>query len=416
MNILIVNQPLNNRGDESAHKALVRTMLAEMPSVSIKAIWVGAPQDSINQFAVRDKRVEYVNLKSIRGFGRTVLFSLKHRGWGFLSMLHPTYWKLIHYYRKADWIVCAPGGICMGGFQNWMHLYYLYIAARMNKKIAYYGRSIGPFPTATKSNRRFKEISTSLLLNFCFLSLRDRKSEEIAEDMGLKYHSTVDTAFLDSPHVVQMPDSLLQLIEGRKKYIVFVPNKLVWHYAYEGISGETVFEFFRTILEMLLRRYPEHDVVLLPQIFNSLNKKVADYGFFMELAERQNDSRVKVVSDEYSSDIQQTIISGASFLIGARYHSIVFALNNNVPFVSLSYEHKMSGLLKTLGKEDCMVDITNAFTSVERQNSIIMEVFDKLTYIKQDEAARENAKKISIGCVQCFRKSLLDTDGHNMSI
>ena len=214
---------------------------------------------------------------------------------------------------------------------------------------------------------------------------------------------------------MQMP-VLLQLIEGRKKYIVFVPNKLVWHYAYEGISGETVFEFFRTILEMLLRRYPEHDVVLLPQIFNSLNKKVADYGFFMELAERQNDSRVKVVSDEYSSDIQQTIISGASFLIGARYHSIVFALNNNVPFVSLSYEHKMSGLLKTLGKEDCMVDITNAFTSVERQNSIIMEVFDKLTYIKQDEAARENVKKISIGCFQCFRKSLLDTDGHNMSI
>ena len=298
----------------------------------------------------------------------------------------------------------------MGGFQNWMHLFYLYLAKKMGKNIAYYGRSIGPFPTVTKSNRRFRQISVELLKSFKFLALRDRKSEEIAESMGLKYQSTVDTAFLDSPHVASLPEPLLRLMVSCGKYIVFVPNKLIWHYAYRNISEETIFSFFQNMLKMLLEKYPEHHVVLLPQIFNITDGKVADYGFFLELSQRQNDNRIIVVPDRYSSDIQQTIISNASFLIGVRYHSIVFALNNSVPFVALSYEHKMSGLLKTLGKENCMVDITNAFTSVKRQNNVLVEVLEKLTHVQQDEAARKNAKKIAMDCFQRFKKTFLDTN------
>ena len=411
MKILIVNQPLNNRGDESAHKALIRTMLAELPSVTIRVLWSGANPDSVRQFAVIDKRVEYVNLKEIRGFHRIATTSLRHPTVYFLNKLHPTFRHLIPYYKEADWVVCAPGGICMGGFQNWMHLFFLCLAKKMGKNIAYYGRSIGPFPTVTKSNRRFKQISIELLKSFNFLALRDWKSEEIARNMGLKYQSTVDTAFLDSPHVESLPEPLLRLMGSCGKYIVFVPNKLIWHYAYRNISEDTIFDFFQNMLGTLLEKYPEHHVVLLPQIFNITDSNVADYGFFLALSRRQGSNRVIVVPDKYSSDIQQTIISHAAFLIGVRYHSIVFALNNNVPFVALSYEHKMSGLLKTLGKEDCMVDITNAFTSVERENSILVEVFDKLAHAKRDEMARKNAKRISMNCFQRFKETLLGING-----
>ena len=39
MNILIVNQPLNNRGDESAHKALTRALLQKIPDAKISVLW-----------------------------------------------------------------------------------------------------------------------------------------------------------------------------------------------------------------------------------------------------------------------------------------------------------------------------------------------------------------------------------------
>lgn len=74
---------------------------------------------------------------------------------------------------------------------------------------------------------------------------------------------------------------------------------------------------------------------------------------------RIKDNRIVVIDDIYSSDIQQTIIAYSQLVVGARYHSVVFSLNNAVPFIALSYEHKISGLLETLDKVDCMVDIQN---------------------------------------------------------
>ena len=40
MNILIINQPLNSRGDESAHKALVRSLLRDYPNVWITVLFI----------------------------------------------------------------------------------------------------------------------------------------------------------------------------------------------------------------------------------------------------------------------------------------------------------------------------------------------------------------------------------------
>lgn len=409
MKILIVNQPLNNRGDESAHKALVRTMLSEMPTVSITVLWVGANPDSIRQFAVTDERVKYVNLKNVRGFHRIATISLKHPQFHFLNKLHPTFRHLTRYYKEVDWVVCAPGGICMGGFQNWMHLFYLYLAKRMGKEIAYYGRSIGPFPTVTKDNRTFKRISVDLLKSFKFIALRDRRSEMIANELGIKYCSTVDSAFLDSPHV-EIPSAIQARLENCGKYMVFVPNKLIWHFAYRNVNIETIIKFYQSIVEIILKQYPDYGIVLLPQIFNIQDSKVADYNFFIELAKRQKDKRIIVIPDKYSSDIQQTIISNAEFLIGARYHSIVFALNNNVPFIALSYEHKMSGLLESLGNQGCTVDITNAFASESNQENAIKSICSKLSLITKDELAMKNAKNIAMKCFQTFKEKISDAN------
>ena len=60
-NILVVNQPLNNRGDESAHKALMRKILSEMPDVKLTVLFLLENQNSIEQFSVHDDRVHYVN-------------------------------------------------------------------------------------------------------------------------------------------------------------------------------------------------------------------------------------------------------------------------------------------------------------------------------------------------------------------
>ena len=144
-----------------------------------------------------------------------------------------------------------------------------------------------------------------------------------------------------------------------ERYVVFVPNQLTWHYRYQKVPQERIDQFHLELIELLHARYPGHTIVMLPQTYRSV---INDYGYFCRLAERAAGKPVVVIDEQQSSDVQQKIIAGARMVIGERYHSIVFAINNRTPFVSLSYEHKMTGLLEKLGLLDRSVDVQGIFS------------------------------------------------------
>lgn len=402
MKILMINQPLNNRGDESAHKALIRTICKEIPEAHIQVLFVGTNPDSVSQFNVHMEKVEYINFKPAKAYGRIAIYGLKFKNLHFFWHLHPTIRKILHLYHENDYILCAPGGICMGGFQDWYHLFFLKLAQYCNKPLIYYGRSFGPFPTITKDNRIFKKISIEMLHYFTFLSIRDKKTEAIAKNLGINYVTTVDTAFLDSPHATAMPQEIQQQI-SLKNYVVFVPNLLIWHYAYKGISKNTIISFYLDVIDLIFNQYPQTNIIMLPQTFNYKTYEGDDINLFKEIKQLKKDKRIIVISDKYSSDIQQTIISKAKFLIGARYHSIVFAINNNVPFISLSYEHKMIGLLQTLGKSNFSVDISNIFDSDIKIHEALQSIQQNLQMLKNDSRTQLLAKKIAKECFTKFK-------------
>ncbi|MDD4637979.1 MAG: polysaccharide pyruvyl transferase family protein, partial [Bacteroidales bacterium] len=275
MRILVVNQPLNNRGDESAHKALIRSIIQDLPDAHVQVLFVGSNDDSIRQFAAHSS-VQYTNLKKGKFFSSFMKYGL-YTGLFSIWNLHPTVRKVRRIIHQSDIILCAPGGICMGGFHNWQHIAYLYMAKRMNKKIAYYGRSFGPFVENTKKNRRFKEISYELLHGFDFLSIRDQKTELLAKEIGVSYLSTVDAAFLDLPQE-PIPD-IVQSMIGAGDYMVLVPNVLIWHYSYKNMPKTLISYFFDSIIKLVLKEYPTFHIVLLPQTFNYKKEIDIDYNF-----------------------------------------------------------------------------------------------------------------------------------------
>ena len=194
MNILLINQPLNNRGDESAHKALVRKILGSFNNVSIICLWVAVEKTinyaNIDSYIIKNNRVQYKILSPFGIWKSSVLYVrlLKYfmeRRDKWLLLLYPTFRQLMAYYKKSDLILCAPGGICMGGFQDWRHLFMLTLAKKANKPLAYYGRSFGPFPERTLQNKLFKNISLEMIDYFSFLSIRDKKTECIAKSLNI---------------------------------------------------------------------------------------------------------------------------------------------------------------------------------------------------------------------------------------
>lgn len=397
MNILIINQPLNNRGDESAHKGLIRSLCNKFPAAHIKVLFIDANKNSVSQFNANQPNVEYINLKAIKAYRIFSILGLKY--FPLFWHLHPTIKKIIKIYKNNDYIICAPGGICMGGFQNWNHLFLLKLSKHCQKPLIYYGRSFGPFPTYTKSNRIFKKISIEMLHYFSFLSIRDKNTEKIAKELNINYVPTVDSAFLDSPKV-ELPLEIKAQI-GSQPYMVFVPNSLIWHYAYRNIlSKESVLNFYRQIIKIIILSYPNYNIVMLPQTFNYGTYLGDDINFFKDIQDDIKDPHIIVIGDNNNSDIQQTIISNAKFLIGARYHSIVFAINNNVPFIALSYEHKISGLLEILHKTDRLIDITQIANNKESMEGVTKKIQELITNLEKDENARTQAKSIANKCFQ----------------
>ena len=392
MKILLINQPLNNRGDESAHKALIR-QLAQDSKNSIRVLYINCySPTSMQAYDMHLPQVQYIDILSKRGYNYVNENLLKERPYlKFLWKIHPTTREALKHYEWADIVMCAPGGINLGGFQDWRHLYFLELARYVHKPLAYFGRSFGPFPEETKEQIRFRDYSYSILKYCSFISIRDRETEKIANQIGVPYTPTIDTAFLDES-TIEIPEEL-QAILREDKYMVFVPNILLWHYAYKGkLSKETIISFYIRIIREIRRHNEKMKIVMLPQIYSSINN---DVEFFREVANTVNDSRLIVIDDIYSSDVQQMIIRKAEYVIGARYHSIVFAINQGVPFIALSYEHKMSGLCEILNQSKNCVDITNALLTQEGCESAINRVSRLLPEMHKDISVQAKAKQIA---------------------
>lgn len=396
MNILMINQPIGNKGDESAHKGLLRRVLKDFPSAKITVLFCHLSVESIENFKLHDDRINYVNIPRAHFYEiiyKTALKKGVYWGW----YLFPTTRKLLSFFKKCDFVLNAPGGICMGGFQVWEHLMFLKMAQLCKKDIYYYGRSFGPFPTETKDNIRFKELSINFLKSFKFLSIRDKKTEALANTLNLNYISTVDSAFLDDINC-NIPIDIKKKISS-DNYMVFVPNSLVWHYAYKNVSKKQVMDFYLTIVNQINKLYGDIKIVMLPQLFNSPS---SDYNYFLEIKALLNNKNIVVIEDTYSSDVQQMVIKNAKFVIGARYHSVVFSINQNKPFIALSYEHKISGLLQTLGLEKFMVEISNIWESKKETEICLLKIENLQKKLSQEKVSNQYAKSISNACFKKF--------------
>ena len=222
MNILVINQPSRNHGDEAAHLALMRSLAARYPEAGFTVLFVGMSEREVAPIRCDMPGIRYVVLP-LKGSARLPSLAIRHGMDALAEKLHPVYRKIGKLMDGADFILNAPGGMDMGGFRTWSHLFYLLMAVRRKKPVAYYARSIGPFGTSTPADRKFLRISEKLLGSFCFLSLRDAKSMEFARELGVAALQTIDTAFLERPRK-SVPGVWKERLG--EDYLVFVPNEL----------------------------------------------------------------------------------------------------------------------------------------------------------------------------------------------
>lgn len=396
MKFLLINQVTRNHGDEAACLALTRTLYESgYTNISI----------SYNNNHPWNERC-FIKYKDVSQIWSDPVSKWERRSVKLYLMFPSIITKLLvllfsnlrfqyNCIKNADFVVSAPGGPNLGKYEDSIYLWRIYVANKLGKRYAIYSPSIGPF---NANKHYYLKRAKKVLSESSFVSLRDMQSYLYAHELGISFRKAIDTAFLESPDCVIPKEIELVLPE---KFVVVVPHELYkWHRDFKQYSKGDFDALFRVLIKKFTQDGAK--VVLLPQTYESI---LNDEAYFNELKSGNPD--VVVVPTEYSSDIQQMIIARADYVVGARYHTIVFAINNKTPFFCLSYEHKMVDMLRILAMEENAVNILDALNEPERiSNLIYLNYQNRIVMDRELERAHSLAKELASSCFSAFYKVL----------
>ena len=351
LNVLVVHANWNNRGDEAAIRAMIDSIRELLPIGQIKMM---IRSEMIEEFVYKDVEVlryyPVSNLERVDSLLSMILLGKKsftQRGRKFIRAVD-----------AADIVIHAPGGPTIGDmYGNWLtrydHLYRVMFPRLIRrKKLFFYAPSMGPFRSRLMNVLRY-----ILLSRVDTIVLREGVSAKyLSEQLGLDSVVTLDSAYQNTvpeDYVNRYPDAPRVLDRLRSDRVVGMTiADFEWHPELKNRSdiSQRVQQSMSGFTEYLIGR--GYSIMLIPQLFDEL-----DDASMLEKFREVDPEKVFVLPPDIDSYGQQVFISKLHSMVGMRYHSCIFAAKGNVPFISISYEHKMGGFMKLVELEDMSIEV-----------------------------------------------------------
>lgn len=367
MNIFIFGGNWQNRGDESAIRAMIDELKIIYPESNIRIHVNNGP---LHQFAYND--IVYVE-KFYRPGKKNILLSLLYEIFiisnGKINLLYGELKKRADFFMKtlkwSDIILYAPGGPMIGDLYKAGSLINCFkLIINSKKPYAFFAPSMGPF---TKN----KGIIRRILNNSKLICLRESISKEYVQSLNINKEPivTLDSAFQHSIDLEYNESLLKKYTElnnflKNKKVIGVTITDLQWHKSYKDnqISENIKRTFKKTIQHLHDMGYA---ILFIPQLFGTANDKDYMDSFAID--------NCFTMSDEYDCYFQQYVISKLYCVIGMRYHSNIFSAKMGTPFISVAYEQKMEGFMKKANLFDycIMINELNSDNLISKFNLLV---------------------------------------------
>lgn len=387
MNILVINSHWNNRGDESAIRAMTDRLLERYPDSKI----IIHSDFKLLQFPENDKRI--VNKLVHFGTRKNIPdMYLTYFTKGKIAIVKESkeFYNLIKW---ADVILHAPGGPSLG--ETYAHAekrYWLKLKmVNMQKKpYFFYAPSMGPFIDKKKNKTRKK-----ILENAGLIITREGVSGNYARELvpDKEVYTTMDSAFQgivderDNENKLKEYKELYAFLGKYERIVGITITDLKWHPVHGKNSQvqNSIKNTFDTIIDYLNDK--GYGVVFIPQLFGVSNDR--------DLMNSYAKENCFTIDDEHDCYFQQYIIGRLYAVIGLRYHSNIFSAKMKTPFISVSYEQKMKGFMEQSNLSDLCIDVKDLSPDNLIQRFDYLEKdYDNIK--KRIESASEMAKSISL--------------------
>jgi polysaccharide pyruvyl transferase WcaK-like protein len=270
---------------------------------------------------------------------------------------------------EADLCVAISGGDSFSDIYGMMRLIYevipMVIVLIMKKRLVQLPQTLGPF-----SSPAAKLIGKWVITHSALVFARDQKSIEEATVLlggaqkARHIHFGYDVGFVvdaKKPECIDikgLPDPL----PFGSTLVGFNVSGLMYM---GGYSGRNMFglktpynELVDSVIEAFMQR-PEIVVILVPHVFGYPEHVESDATICKKIYDQLSvkyTNRLALAWGEYSQNEIKYIIGMCEFFVGSRMHACIGALSQAIPAVGIAYSKKFTGLLKSIGCEELVVD------------------------------------------------------------
>lgn len=382
MKILVVNGFITEAiGDAALLSVLLDQLSTAFPSAEIQVSTLDDP--------VTHPRFEgYRNLGSSRRYGaseevprhRRAIRKLSvalignywptsTKGTPFIDRLLPTEVRReLEALRDADLVVSVGGGYLYGQanlsgdlsiLNSLMPLRY---AGRIGKPLFCGPQSYGPFRSRRQTDAACRTLGRANLL-----LAREAKSVSILKDLGISPDAITQT--IDSAFAFKQGDPA----GWRSRLNVPADQVLVGMTArqwQEPTNQENQEQALAQLIDHI-QATPNRSVVLIPMVVSALAGE-DDRETYHRIADRCGGRPPIVIEDQLGHHAAKDLTATLDFMVGMRFHSVIFSLTNLVPSIAIEYHHKASGIMTDLKLDSWVVPFD------ELEGDQLIKLFEEL--------------------------------------
>lgn len=384
----------DNKGDAAIVSVLLQQLHSAFPDASITISTYddeeryGTDEHKVisNSMYVGIYRFRFLLLKLLYSFyieNTLLLWALLYKlfGHSFTALLPKRTRAIAQEYLASDLFVAAGGGYFRAkkGIQEDINIILLVnpliIGILLKKPIILYTQSIGPFATAIQ-----RWIMRAVLNRTQHIFVREEHTVATLKTIGIKSDlvtRTVDAGFLfDSEKAFQFSD-LMKDAEALQSDLLVGITVRKW------LSREGQHTFEKAIASFIDKITQEKRVRILfiPQVTSIIHRDDDRDVAKRIVAMVTNKQSVINCTDDYDHFQLKQLYGHLDFLVGTRFHSVIFSLTSHVPALAIEYEYKTRGIMNDLGLSEWVIPIEQV--TAENLYEKFIQLLDEGDHYKQ---------------------------------
>lgn len=284
-------------------------------------------------------------------------------------------------FMKGGGLIQSHGGLT-ATYATYYRLYSIFLAASYKKDIYIMPNSFGPFEGPFVKSMVKKAFRKCKIIT----SREEKTTEYVYNTLNISLETYPDLGFfLENGKIKKEEFALRYELPLNKKWVAITARP----YRFPGTKEpKTKYEnYIKSLAEFISWLYSNGYAVLLIEHTFATTTHENDRKALEDIAKKIEDKEsFFFISDpDLNCHELKKVYSFCDYIVGTRFHSLIFSLSNNIPGIAISYDgNKSTGIMNDIGLSEYVFDIY----SISSQDLIAS--FNRLIANEQNVKAKIN--------------------------